>query len=251
MNVAASRDGTRIAYESAGSGPPLILVDAAGHHRSNSPLGELAGLLAGRFTVHRYDRRGRGDSTDTPPYAPQREVEDLAALFGEVGGPVSLYGYSSGCLLALHAAAAGLDVHRLVLLEPPLDTADPAAARAFTVALRDLAGEEAVTFFLTSIGVPMEAVAGMRGTPHWEAMVAVAHTLAYDSMLSEATTAELLARVTTPTLVLQSAGSTDDLTGMAATTAALLPDATHRSLPGRWHQVPADVLAPVLVDFLR
>ncbi|MER7457441.1 alpha/beta hydrolase [Micromonospora sp. NPDC126480] len=252
MGTVTSRDGTRIAYESAGSGPPLILVDAAGHYRANSAHGELADLLAAEFAVHRYDRRGRGDSTDTPPYAPEREVEDLAALIAAIGAPTSLYGYSSGCLLALHAAAASLDIHRLVLLEPPLDpTVDSAEQRAFTATLRELSDADAVAFFLTAIGVPEEIVAGMRGTPHWTAMVSVAHTLAYDSSLSEATTAELLARATAPTLVLDSGGSTDDLTGMAATAAALLPNAVHRSLPGEWHQVPATTLAPVVAGFLR
>ncbi|QGN47895.1 alpha/beta fold hydrolase [Micromonospora sp. WMMC415] len=252
MPTVTSRDGTRIAYESTGSGPPLVLIDAAGHFRANSSLRELADQLAPEFTVLRYDRRGRGDSADTPPYAPAREVEDLAALVTAVGAPASLYGYSSGCLLALHAAAAGLDVHRLVLLEPPLDPAeDSAEQRAFTAALRESSGEDTVAFFLTGIGVPEEVVAGMRGSPHWRAMASVAHTFAYDSQLSEATTAALLSRVTVPTLVLDSAGSSGDLTGMAATAAAMLPNAVHRSLPGEWHQVPAETLAPAVADFLR
>ncbi|MEH0936672.1 alpha/beta fold hydrolase [Micromonospora psammae] len=252
MSAVTSRDGTRIAYESVGSGPPLILVDAAGHFRANSALGELADLLTGDFTLYRYDRRGRGESADTPPYAPTREVEDVAALVAVAGAPVSLYGYSSGCLVALHAAAAGLDVRRLVLLEPPIDPAgNSAAQRAFTAKLRELTGEDAVTHFLTGIGVPDELLAGMRGTPHWRDMVSVAHTLAYDSQLSEATTAALLSRVTAPALVLDSSGSGGELTGMAASAAALLPHAVHRSLAGEWHGVPATALAPVVADFLR
>ncbi|MEV2237942.1 alpha/beta hydrolase [Micromonospora sp. NPDC049891] len=250
MPTVTSRDGTRIAYQREGAGPALILIDAAGHFRANSPLGELASFLTPHFTVYRYDRRGRGDSGDTPPYAPEREVEDLAALIIEADAPTALYGYSSGCLLALHAAAAGLDVRRLVLLEPPLDTDDEAGQRAFTATLNRLTGVEAVTFFLTSIGVPEQLLAGMRDTPQWNAMVSVAHTLAYDSLLSEATGPAVLARVSTPTLVLHSAGSTDSLTGMAATTAGLLPDAEQRRLPGEWHGVPAATLAPALTDFL-
>ncbi|MEV6816423.1 alpha/beta hydrolase [Micromonospora sp. NPDC051296] len=252
MGTVTSRDGTRIAYQRDGSGPPLILIDAALHFRANSSLGELADLLAADFTVYRYDRRGRGDSTDTPPYTPEREVEDIAALIAEAGATTSLYGYSSGCFVALHAAADGLDVHRLALLEPPTDTdGDPAEQQAFTAELSRLTGADAVTFFLTGIGVPEEMLAGMRGTPHWDAMVSVAHTLVYDSRLGEATGAELLARVTTPTLILDSAGSTGDLTGMAAATAARLPVAEHRSLAGEWHGVPAATLAPVLAEFLR
>ncbi len=247
-----SSDGTSIAYERTGSGPALVLIDAAGHFRANSPTVPLAPLLAEGFTVIRYDRRGRGDSTDTPPYAPEREVEDLAALIDEVGAPVSLYGYSSGCLVALHAAAAGLPVSRLALLEPPIEPApDDPAQHAFTARLRGLTGVDAVEFFLSEIGVPPDAMAAMRDTAHWAAMVSIGHTLAYDSKLSEATDADLLRRVTTPTLLLDSAGSTDDLTGMAATAAALLPHATHRTLPGNWHDIPASVLAPALRDFLR
>ncbi|PZV90782.1 Pimeloyl-ACP methyl ester carboxylesterase [Micromonospora phaseoli] len=252
MGTVTSRDGTRIAYQREGSGPPLILVDAAGHFRANSSLGELASLLAPSFTVYRYDRRGRGDSTDTPPYAPEREVEDIAALIAEAGAPTSLYGYSSGGLLALHAAAAGLDVHRLALLEPPLDPDDdPTEQHAFTARLTELTGVDAVRFFLGSIGVPEQVLGAIHVTPHWDAMVSVAHTLAYDARLSEATGPSLLARVTTTTLVLDSLGSTDDLTGMAATTAALLPAAEHLSLTGEWHGVPAQTLAPVLAGFLR
>ncbi|MFB9852299.1 alpha/beta fold hydrolase [Micromonospora andamanensis] len=251
MPMVTSRDGTRVAYQREGAGPALILIDAAGHFRANSPLDELADLLTPHFTVYRYDRRGRGESGDTLPYAPEREVEDLAALIAEADAPTALYGYSSGCLLAVHAVAAGLDVRRLVLLEPPLDTDDEAGQREFTATLSRLSGAEAVTFFLTSIGVPEQMLAGMRDTAHWHAMVSVAHTLAYDSLLSEATGPTVLARVTTPTLVLHSAGSTDDLTGMAATTAGLLPAAEQRSLPGEWHGVPASILAPVLTDFLR
>ncbi|MEV0900452.1 alpha/beta fold hydrolase [Actinoplanes sp. NPDC049802] len=243
-----SRDGTRIAYELTGSGPVLVLIDAAGHFRANSGLGELAGLLAGDFTVLRYDRRGRGESGDTAPYAPAREVEDLAALIDATGGSAALYGYSSGGLLALHAAAGALPVPGMVLLEPPV--ADEPGPKEFTARLRELGGAEAVEFFLGGI-VPGEVLAGMRGTPHWDAMVSVAPTLAYDCELSEATDAGLLGRVTTPVLVLDSAGSSGDLTGMAASAAALLPNATHRSLPGEWHGVPAPVLAPVLRTFLR
>ncbi|SCG67284.1 alpha/beta fold hydrolase [Micromonospora halophytica] len=252
MSVVTSRDGTHIAYERAGSGPPLVLIDAAGHFRANSALGELADLLTGDFTVYRYDRRGRGESGDTPSYAPAREVEDIAALVAAAGAPVALYGYSSGCLVALHAAAAGLDVRRLVLLEPPIGSAEGSATqRAFTAKLRELSGEDAVTYFLTEIGVPDELLAGMRGTPHWQAMVSVAHTLAYDSELSEATTSALLSRVTAPALVLASSGSGGELTGMAASAAAALPHAVHRSLAGEWHSVPATALAPVVTDFLR
>lgn len=250
-----SQDGTTIAYERAGSGPALILVEAAGHYRAFSSFSGLVGLLAADFTVYDYDRRGRGDSGDTLPYAVEREVEDLAALVAEAGGEAYLYGYSSGGLLALQAAASGLAIPRMVLLEPPIETEeDRATQAAFTAELADLVTAErradAVDRFMTGIGVPPEMIAEMRGTPAWPAMEAVAPTFVYDCLISEATSARTLASVTVPTLVLDSAGSTDDLTGMAAAVAGMLPHGSHRSLPGEWHGVAADVLAPVLTQFL-
>ncbi|MEH1029290.1 alpha/beta hydrolase [Micromonospora profundi] len=251
-----SRDGTSIAYEQAGSGPALILVDAAGHYRGLSSFGGLIDLLAANFTVYHYDRRGRGDSTDTQPYAVEREVDDLAALIDEAGGSAFLYGFSSGALLALHAAANGLTIPKLALLEPPIDTTeDRSAQAAFTAELAELIAAErrtaAVEHFLTGVGVPDEVVAGMRESQSWSAMEAVAHTLVYDCMVSEATSLQLLASVSVPTLVLGSAASGDDLTGMTATIAKAMPNSLHRSLPGEWHGVPDDVLAPALTEFFE
>jgi pimeloyl-ACP methyl ester carboxylesterase len=254
--MVASTDGTAIAYQRVGAGPVLILVDCAGHYREFSSFDGLEGLLARHFTVYQYDRRGRGDSGDTPPYAVDRELEDLAALIDVAGGSAHLYGFSSGGLLALHAAASGLPIGRMALLEPPIETnEDPSAQTAFTAELsrRIAAGQpdDAVGYYLTGCGVPDEIVTGMRASHAWSAMEKVAHTLVYDSLISEATTRQLLASVTVPTLVLDSQGSPDDLTGMAATVAAWLPNSSHRSLAGTWHGVPDDVLAPVLTDYFQ
>jgi pimeloyl-ACP methyl ester carboxylesterase len=251
-----SEDGTSIAYERMGTGPALILVDAAGHYRGFSSFGGLIGLLAADFTVYHYDRRGRGESRDTAPYAVEREVDDLAALIDEAGGSAFLYGFSSGGLVALHAAASGLTTPKLALFEPPIEpNEDRSAQRAFTAELAGLmaAGrrDAAVESYLTGIGVPDEVLAGLRGTPSWSAMVAVAHTLVYDSLVSEATSFQLLATVTVPTLVLDSDGSSNDLIGMAATVAKGMPNASHRSLAGEWHGVPDDVLAPALTEFFK
>lgn len=145
-------------------------------------------------------------------------------VIDEAGGSAFLYGYSSGGLVALHAAASGLPIPKLVLLEPPIGAEEDRPAQTlFTAELAELvaAGRRsaAVEHFLTSIGLPTEMIAGMRETQSWSAMEAVAHTLVYDSMISEATTSQLLASVAVPTLVLDSEGSSDDLTGMAATVA--------------------------------
>jgi len=254
IRTVESADGTRIAFDRAGEGPPVILIEAAGHYRGFSSFDGLTPLLARALTVYRYDRRGRGDSTDTPPYTAEREVEDLAALIDSAGGSASLYAYSSGGLVALHAAAAGLPITRIALLEPPVEPdSDLASQQAFTaeLAARVAAdgGDAAVEYYLTEIGVPEDILTDMRGTPSWTAMASIAHTLIYDSLLSEATSFDLLAAVPVPTLILDSEGSSTNITGMAAAVAAAMPHATHLSLAGEWHGVPDDVLGPALTDF--
>jgi pimeloyl-ACP methyl ester carboxylesterase len=250
-----SADGTTIAFERTGAGPAVILVEAAAHYRAFSSFAGLAKLLAEHFTVYRYDRRGRGDSTDTLPYSVDREVEDLAALVEHAGGSAYVYGFSSGALLGLHAAAAGLAVPRLALLEPPLDDDETAAPNALTAELAELIGadrrSDAVEHFQISIGVPDEIIEQFRDTPAWTAMESVAPTLVYDCLISEATGPTVFSAAVVPTLVLDSEGSTDDLSGWASMVAARLPDATHRSLPGEWHGLADDVLAPVLIEFFN
>jgi pimeloyl-ACP methyl ester carboxylesterase len=247
----ASRDGTLIAFERRGAGPALVMVDPALGYRDFDNIRGLGALLAAEFTVYTYDRRGRGGSADTPPYAVDREVEDLAALIAAAGGGAFVYAFSSGGLLALRAAAAGIGIEKLALMEPPIGADDDPSGAAFTAEIAGLlaAGRrgDAVQRFLSGIGVPSEVIDQME--PVRPALEAVAHTLVYDCLISEATGVALLAEVSTPTLVLDSAGSTDDLTGSAATVAAALPNAQHRSLRGRWHGVPDEDLAPVVAGF--
>jgi pimeloyl-ACP methyl ester carboxylesterase len=258
MSVAGrvtSSDGTSIAFERAGEGPALIAVDPAGSYRDFRPQRPPVELLSAHFTVYLYDRRGRGASSDTPPYAVQREVDDLAALIAEAGGAACMYGMSSGCLLALHAAASGLAIPKLALFEPPIEPRETATGEsAFTAELAELVAaghrRDAVEFFHRGIGVPDEIMAQMT-PPVWTALEAVAHTLVYDCVISDATSLELVRSVKVPTLVVDSQGSGGELTGMAATVMKALPNGTYRSLAGEWHGVPDDVLAPVLTEFLR
>lgn len=247
-----SADGTVLAYDRTGSGPPVVLVEPALHDRSFSAFDGLVPLLAPHVTVVRYDRRGRGASTDTPPYAVEREVEDLAALVADVGGPVVLHGFSSGALLALHAAARGLDVAALVLVEPPLgEDEDRAASLAFTAELAALVGQgrnaEAVARFHEGIGVPPEVLA--QTPPDVRATLErLASTLVHDCTLGVETTLDLVRTVRVPALVVDSAGSSPDLGGWAARVAGALPSGTHRSLPGTWHGVDDDALAAAVLD---
>jgi pimeloyl-ACP methyl ester carboxylesterase len=254
LHYAASADGTTIAFERAGTGPALVLVDAAAHYRAFSSFNGLIPLLVGDFTVYHFDRRGRGDSGDGPSYAVEREIEDLAALIDLAGGSAAVHGFSSGALLALHAGAAGLPITRLTLLEPPSAPEDQSVAQAqFTAELRSrLASggpDAALEFFLEDI-VPEEVRSAMRLDGSWAAMAAVAPTLVHDSLVSEATTTEVLAQVEVPALVLSSRGSPDELTGMADDVAARLPGAQRRSLPGTWHGVSDDALAAALREFV-
>jgi pimeloyl-ACP methyl ester carboxylesterase len=250
-----SADGTLIAYEISGAGPPVILVDAAGCHRGLGPSASLARRLEADFTVLTYDRRGRGDSTDTMPYSVNREVEDIAALIGAVGGMASLYGYSSGAVLALHAAASRLPVVRLVLNEPPLDVAGgspPVSSLEIEVAELVAAGRpgDAVEHFQRSIGVPDEYLEGMRDAPYWPAMERLAPTLVYDLAITRTLPADRLTSVTVPTLVVESDTSSSDLRGWARDVTDALPAARLRTLPGEWHGVPEADLARELRDFL-
>jgi pimeloyl-ACP methyl ester carboxylesterase len=251
MGTVTSQDGTTIAFDRAGSGPALVMIDPALGYRDVDSIRGLGAVLARELTVLTYDRRGRGLSTDTAPYAVEREVEDLAALIDEAGGRASVFGFSSGGLLALRAAAAGLPIERMVLVEPPIGADDDPADVAFTAEIAALVAagrnHDAVQHMLVSIGMPPEAIDGIADRP---AMDAVAPTLVHDCTISASTGTGLLASVPTPTLVVDSSGSTDDLTGSAAAVAAALPRGRHRSLPGGWHGVPDDVLAPVVLEFL-
>jgi pimeloyl-ACP methyl ester carboxylesterase len=255
MGEVTSSDGTSIAFERFGDGPALIAVDAAGSYRDFRPLRAPVQRLAEHFTVYVYDRRGRGASGDTPPYAVQREIDDLAALIAEAGGSANLYAVSSGSLLALHAAAAGLDVPKLALFEPPIEPREaPSGESAFTAELAGLVAagrrRDAVEFFHRGIGVPEEIMAQM--TPQvWTALEAIAPTLVYDCVLSDSMSLQLIRSVKVPTLVLHSQGSGGALTAMAAAVAEALPNSTDRSLAGEWHGVPDDTLAPVLTEFFR
>ncbi|MFG3714895.1 alpha/beta fold hydrolase [Micromonospora sp. NPDC047730] len=256
VETVRSADGTRIAYERAGDGPPIILVGGAFNDRSTTRA--LAGALAPDFTVVGYDRRGRGDSGDTAPYAVDREIEDIAALVAAVGGTAHLYGVSSGAILAALATAHGLPVGGLALFEPPFQVGpqtgprpDVSARTAELIAAGDRAGA-VEAFMLHAVGLPAEAVAGMRGEPVWPHLESLAHTLPYDTLISAGGVppVDRLATITVPTVVVDSAGSPQWLRDGARAAAEAIPGARHVSLDGGYHEVPAEALAPVLRDVL-
>jgi pimeloyl-ACP methyl ester carboxylesterase len=250
-----SSDGTSIAFERVGTGPAVILVDAAGNFRGFSPMPQLAEALAPDFTVFTYDRRGKGASTDTLPYAVDREFDDLQALIGLAGGSAFVHGFSSGATLALLAAEHGLGIAKLSLLEPPLGVGatPPPAAPGISgeVARLIIAGRrgDAYEHWMRGIGVPAEMIAQMRDGPLWPALEATAHTLVYESFIPGSMPPGRLAAISTPALVIASQGSNDQLRDWAQGVADALPNASARFLPGTWHGVAAEHLAPALTEF--
>lgn len=258
-----SKDGTSIAFSRTGKGPPIILVDGALGHRAFNPAGsELASLLGPRFNVVTYDRRGRGESGDTPPYSPAREVEDLDAVIAEVGGSALVVAVSSGAALALDAAAQGRAIAKLALYEPSfiVDNTRPPIPTNYVSRLKELVSSgrrgDAVEFFMTTaVGVPAGVVAQMRMAPIWPTMEAVAHTLAYDgetlgdSMSGKPLSKKRWASVSVPTLIIDGGASPAWLRNAAQALTDLLPNAERRTLEGQTHNVDAKVLAPVLEEF--
>jgi pimeloyl-ACP methyl ester carboxylesterase len=263
-STVTSADGTTIAYDKVGTGPAVILVGGAFQYRSFDPrTTEIAAALSDRFTVFHYDRRGRGDSGDTQPYAVAREVEDIAALIEAAGGQACLYGMSSGAPLALDAVAAGLDVPKVVIYEAPfLVDGGRAVGPDYLERLDDLLAADdrtgAVTLFLTeAVGVPAEYVGAMREQPMWPGFEAVALTLAYDARIMDGTVdgralpATRWAAVTCPVLIADGGASPESMRTAADALAALLPDARRVTIPGQDHGVAPEAIVPLLAEFYR
>jgi pimeloyl-ACP methyl ester carboxylesterase len=256
-----SADGTRIAYDRIGRGEPVILVDAALCRRGVGPSRALAERLASQFTVVTYDRRGRGESGDTPPHAVEREVEDISALLRELGGSACLWGMSSGAVLALEAASRLDGITKLALYEAPciLDDNGPATTVQWNGIDEALAAHrrgEAVACFLRGIGVPRVFIALMRLSPMWPKLEAMAHTLPYDGVLvhevqrGRALPAERWRSVAVPTLVMAGGKSPEWMQRGNRALAAALPAARYRTLEGQSHVLKPKVHAPALAEFL-
>ena len=264
MPTVTSKDGTKIAYETKGKGPALILVDGALCYRGFGPMQHLSELLEPDFTVYIFDRRGRGESGDTKPYSVEREVEDLAALIEAAGGTAYVYGISSGACLVLEAAARlGKQMSKIALYEPPYNADSPAVAqwkdyrRQLHEALSQGQRGEAVILFMNLVGTPAEAVEGMRHAPVWPMFEAVAPTLEYDAAdIGEARKppVERVAKISVPTLLMDGGANLQMMPFMHASASALakaIPHAQQRTLEGQTHDVKAEVIAPVLVEFFK
>lgn len=261
MSKVTSPDGTPIGYDRRGSGPALILVDGALGHRAFGTMPTLATRLADGFTVYAYDRRGRGQSGDTAPYAVAREVEDLGALIEEAGGSAYVYGLSAGAALALEAVASGLPIGRLALYEPPFAAAgspdDPRYGREPMDRLNALlaAGryEDAAVHFMSMVGDTPQWVERIRRSSMWPMFRAVAPTLEYDNAVigDGSVPVARAALVTVPALVMDGGASPAAMRRACAALAEALPSAAYRTLGGQTHQVTPEAVAPVLREFFR
>lgn len=252
MPTVTSADGTAIGYSSTGSGPALVLVDGAMCYRAAGPMRPLAERLREHFTVFTYDRRGRGESGDTQPYAVEREIEDLRAVIAAAGGSARVCTMSSGGALGLAAAARGGGIAALALYEPPFVGADPQYSRSLGELLAQERRGDAVALFMTRVGMPAEAVAGFRATPAFAALEAIAPTLAYDDavLAPGGVPAEIAAAVAVPTVVVAGGATAPMLLDAARETAAAIPGATLEILAGQTHDVDPDALAQLLIKLL-
>ncbi len=260
MQKTRSKDGTTIAFDWYGEGPPVILVGGATCDRAMTrPHAE---ELAKHRAVINYDRRCRRDSGDTKPYAVEREVEDLEALIVEAGGSAFVYGHSSGAGLVLHAASRSLPITGVVLHEPPYvpDVEEKRRlSREYAETLGDMLSEgrrgDAVELFMTTVGMPREMVDGMRHSPRWAELEEIAPTLAYDSEvmgdLSRGGTvpSDLAGAVTVPALVLCGGASPAWMIDVGRQIADAMPNGRHAVLEGQEHVVAPEVLAPILAQF--
>ncbi|WP_062521645.1 alpha/beta fold hydrolase [Demequina silvatica] len=257
MSHVTSADGTLIAHEVQGAGPAIVVVDGAMCFRGSGPARGIAAALAPHLEVHLYDRRGRGDSGDTLPYAVEREIEDIAAVIDEAGGSAALLGMSSGGALAARAAAAlGTAVTRLLVYEPPFmppPARDGAATytAALAAALDRGDREGALAAFFARVGVPDQAVETMRRSPGWATSLALAPTLAYDdAAMGDSSIPAELATITAPTLALAGGDSPGFLQWGAREVAATVPGARFEALEHQGHAVHPDALAAKVVAFV-
>jgi pimeloyl-ACP methyl ester carboxylesterase len=265
MNMVTSKDGTKIAFDKTGSGPAIILVNGAMQFRAFDPfMAKFAALLSEHFTVYNYDRRGRGESGDTQPFAKEREIEDLQAMVADAGGKAMVLGFSSGSAVALDAAAVTPGITRVAVYEPPfiVDDSRPPLPADYVAHLNQLVADgkrdEAVMYFLkVAVGIPAEYLSGMDQNPGWDTMLQIAHTIAYDGsfvadiMQGKPLPTNRWATVTAPTLVIEGSDSVMFFHTGADALAGVLKNASRKTLEGQTHEVDPNVLAPVIIDFFK
>jgi pimeloyl-ACP methyl ester carboxylesterase len=256
MDTVTSGDGTPIAFDLAGGGTPIVF--ATGAFNDHTTCADLASALAAEFTVITYDRRARGASGDTAPYSIDREVDDLAALVEKAGGSAAVFGFSSGAVLALRAAADGVPITHLALYEAPFAydgsvRRDDLAARLTALICDGRPGDAVALFQTEGIGLPPEIVAQIRKLPMWPALVAIAQSTVYDATITTelALPTPAMLAVTAPTLVLDGEQTWPALRQSSVALAAAMPAARYVEVPGGAnHQIPVQATAAELRTLL-
>jgi pimeloyl-ACP methyl ester carboxylesterase len=243
METITSADGTAIAYDRTGSGPPLLRVhggtsDHTSWHHLRPPFEE-------HFTVYLMDRRGRGDSGDADAYALEREFEDVATVVDSIDVPVSLVGHSFGALCSLGATLRTDNLRKLVLYEPPLlvDGHQPhETPRELLAEMESLVdrgkNEELLELFLLEVPkVSPKELEEFRTTPTWPATVESAPTNVreFEAVLGYNFDATRFGGITTPTLLLSGSESPPFLQAATSTLADVLPNCRRTVFDGEGH----------------
>jgi pimeloyl-ACP methyl ester carboxylesterase len=249
METVTSTDGVTIAYERSGSGPALVIVNGALSTRATGA--PLAPLLDEEFTLYRYDRRGRGDSSDSGASTPDREIEDLAAVVAETGEAPFVFGQSSGAALCLEAAASGVPMRGLVVNEPPYVPGSGTAAETaseLAALAADGRRDEAVERFMQGSGIPDAIIEQTKASPAWPSLLALAGTLTYDvRLLNEGVVpVQRLGAIACPVLGTTGSLSAPWAAAAVRAVAEAVPVGEWRVLEGQSHNVAPEVLASVL-----
>jgi pimeloyl-ACP methyl ester carboxylesterase len=257
MEKTISKDGTPIAYIKQGNGPPLILVHGAGSIANR--WFPIIPALAEHFTVYALERRGRGESGDTEPYAIEREFEDITALVNVIEQPVNLLGHSFGALLALEAALLIENLDKLLLYEPPLllpelkTLLDELMVRYESLLLEGK-NEEALIMFYNAVGISPQEIQMMQSTPEWRARVEAAYTILRESRGEEKYTfkPERFGHLQIPTLLMLGEDSPPWAQKATQVVDQALPNSSILVLPGQKHvaMVTApDLFVQALIEF--
>ena len=259
MQITQSNDGTSIAYETTGSGPLLIIITGALNTHDFGVPGDMVPFLQDHFTVLTYDRRGRGQSTDTPPYTVYKELEDLQALIDTNGGKAYIYGHSSGAALALFCAAEFPEkVLKVAAYEPPLSGGR--VERVFTkLLIRQIRSQVAkgenlsvVTRFMRFVGMDEELIAETLAGEHGQTIIDMAATIAFEARIQAASSHFLKSRahdLVQPVLMLAGTKSFKTSPGIMVDFTHAIPFAESQLLAGQTHSVESQVIAPVLTEF--
>lgn len=259
MDITQSKDGTTLAYDVYGTGPPLIYITGASCHRSFQPIKNDANIFSAAFTVYNYDRRGRGDSGNTLPYSIEREVEDIEAMIEAAGGTAFLYGHSSGAVLALEAALQlGSKVKKVIMYDPSYvhDEQEKAEYKLLGQKISELLEHgkngEAMTTFLKGIGMPKVFVLLLPLFPGWRTMKALAPTLTYDMALTQnMPPVERAAQISVPAQIIVGEKSPKSIHEVGRQLSKAISDAKFVKLSGEDHMVKAKTLLPVMRGFLN